>query len=118
MDSSLQTHVFAHWVREKQALSVEEAVKQVTHEPARRWGFHDRGVIKAGNAADLTIFDPKTIGPNMPEVVHDLPSGARRLKQTAHGIMCTVVNGEKFLENNVHTGSASGKLLRGPLAAT
>lgn len=118
MDSSLQTHLFAHWVREKQALSVEQAVKQVTYEPARRWGFHDRGTIKVGNAADLTIFDPKTIGPNMPEVVHDLPSGARRLKQTAHGIKCTVVNGEKFLENNVHTGSASGKLLRGPLATS
>ena len=118
MDSSLQTHLFAHWVREKEALTVEEAVHQVTQEPARRWGFNDRGVIKEGNAADLTIFDPATIGPNMPEVVNDLPSGAKRLKQTAHGIMCTVVNGEKFLENNEHTGSASGQLLRGPLATT
>ena len=117
MDSSLQTHLFAHWVREKEALTVEEAVHQVTQEPARRWGFTDRGVIKEGNAADLTIFDPATIGPNMPEVVNDLPSGAKRLKQTAHGIMCTVVNGEKFLENNEHTGSTSGQLLRGPLAA-
>ncbi|MCY4655965.1 MAG: amidohydrolase family protein [Gammaproteobacteria bacterium] len=114
MDSSLQTHLFAHWVREKQALTVEEAVKQVTSEPARRWGFRNRGVIKEGNAADFTIFDPASIGPNMPEVVNDLPSGARRLKQTAHGIMCTVVNGQKFLENNEHTGSASGQLLRGP----
>ena len=116
MDSSLQSHLFSYWVREKQALTVEEAVKQVTSEPARRWGFTERGTIALGKAADFTIFDPNEIGANMPEVVNDLPSGARRLKQTAQGIKCTIVNGEIFLEDNTHTGSASGRLLRGPLA--
>ena len=116
MDSSLQTHLFAHWVRETQEITLERAVQMVTNVPATKWGFTDRGQLKTGYAADLTIFDPYTIGPNMPEVVHDLPSGARRLKQTARGIKHTVVNGEIFLTDNEHTGSASGQLLRGHLA--
>ena len=117
MDSSLQTHLFKHWVREKEALTVEEAVHLVTNIPATRWGLKGRGLLKEGYAADVTVFDPNTIGPDMPEVVNDLPSGARRLKQVSHGIKTTVVNGEVFLENNEHTGSQSGQLMRGPLAS-
>ena len=116
MDSSLQTHLFSYWVRERQAISLETAVQAVTFEPARRWGLHDRGRLATGLAADIDIFDPNTIGPNMPRVVHDLPSGARRLKQTAQGILHTIVNGEVFLSNNEHSGAASGRLLRSPLA--
>ena len=116
MDSSLQTHLFKHWVRQEEALTVEQAVRLVTSVPASRWGLKNRGLLKTGYAADVTIFDPASIGPDMPEVVNDLPSGARRLKQVAHGIKSTIVNGEVFLENNVHTGSQSGQLLRGPLA--
>ena len=117
MDSSLQTNVFSQWVREREALTVEQAVRMVTAEPAARWGLRDRGLLRAGMAADVTVFDPHTIAPNMPEIVHDLPAGAKRFKQTATGIRATVVNGEVLLENNEHTGATSGKLLRGPLAA-
>ncbi|MDE0055651.1 MAG: amidohydrolase family protein, partial [Gammaproteobacteria bacterium] len=117
MDSSLQTHVFSHWVREKQALTVEQAVRMVTSVPARRWGLTDRGLLRPGHAADVTVFDPATIASRMPEVVHDLPGGGRRFKQVADGIKATVVNGEVLLRDNVHTGAASGQLLRGPLAA-
>ncbi|MYD42750.1 MAG: amidohydrolase family protein [Gammaproteobacteria bacterium] len=116
MDSSLQTHLFKHWVRAEQELTVEEAVRMVTSVPASRWGLKNRGLLREGYAADIAIFDPDRIGPDMPEVVHDLPSGARRLKQVAHGIKNTIVNGEVFLENNEHTGSQSGQFLRGPLA--
>jgi N-acyl-D-aspartate/D-glutamate deacylase len=52
----------------------------------------------------------------LPELAHDLPAGARRLKQKATGIMATVVNGEVVLRNNEHTGALPGRLLRGPLA--
>jgi N-acyl-D-aspartate/D-glutamate deacylase len=116
MDSSLQTHIFSHWVRDKQALTVEEAVRMVTYEPAMQWGLHDRGLLREGLAADVTVFDPKTVAARMPEVVHDLPAGATRLKQTADGIAATVVNGQVMLRNNEHTGAQSGQLLRGPLA--
>ena len=112
MDSSLQTNVFSQWVRERQALTVEEAVQMVTSEPAKRWGLKDRGLLTEGMAADIAVFDPAQIAPNMPEIVHDLPAGAKRFKQTATGIKATVVNGEVLLEDNVHTGAASGRLLR------
>ena len=112
MDSSLQTNVFSQWVRERQALTLEEAVRQVTSEPARRWGFHDRGLLRLGMAADIAVFDPETIAPNMPEIVHDLPAGAKRFKQTARGILATVVNGEVLLRDNEPTGATPGRLLR------
>ena len=116
MDSSLQTHIFSHWVRQKQAFTLEEAVRLVTYDTATHWGFHDRGLIREGMAADLVVFDPDTIGARMPEVVSDLPASARRLKQTANGIAATVVNGQVLLRNNEPTGATPGRLIRGPLA--
>ena len=112
MDSSLQTHLLSHWVREKQALTLEEAVRQITYNTATLWGLHDRGLIRRGMAADLVVFDADTVGADLPTVVDDLPSGARRLKQTASGIKNTVVNGEILLTDNEHSGAAPGQLLR------
>ncbi len=112
MDSSLQTHLLSYWVREKEAMTLEEAVRQLTYNTATLWGLHDRGLIRRGMAADLVIFDPETVGARMPEVVQDLPAGGKRLKQTAVGIKHTVVNGEILLSDNEHSGAAPGKLLR------
>ena len=112
MDSSLQTHLLSYWVREKQAMTLEEAVKQITYNTATMWGLHDRGLVREGMAADLVVFDADTIGARMPDVVHDLPAGAKRLKQTADGILNTVVNGEILLTNNEHSGAVPGRLLR------
>ena len=112
MDSSLQTHLLSYWVREKQAMTLEEAIKQITYNTATMWGLHDRGLIREGMAADLVVFDADTIGARMPDVVHDLPAGAKRLKQTADGILNTVVNGEILLTNNEHSGAVPGQLLR------
>jgi len=112
MDSSLQTHLLSYWVRERQALSLEAAVRKVTYDTATFWGFHDRGLVREGMAADLVVFDPATVGPRMPEVVHDLPAGAKRLKQTADGMAWTVVGGEVLLDHNEHTGATPGRLLR------
>jgi N-acyl-D-aspartate/D-glutamate deacylase len=112
MDSSLQTHLLSYWVREKEAFTLEEAVRKITYNTATLWGFHDRGLIREGMAADMVVFDPATVGARMPEVVHDLPAGAKRLKQTAEGIRHTIVGGEVLLTNNEHTGATPGRLLR------
>jgi N-acyl-D-aspartate/D-glutamate deacylase len=112
MDSSLQTHLLSYWVRQKQALSLEEAVRQITYNTATMWGLHDRGLLREGMAADVLVFDPDTIGARMPEIVHDLPAGAKRLKQTADGLLHTIVNGEILLTNNEHSGAEPGRLLR------
>jgi N-acyl-D-amino-acid deacylase len=116
MDSSLQTHLLAYWVREKQAFTLEEAVRMLTLVPATHWGFADRGLIREGLAADLVVFDPDSIAAEMPEVVNDLPAGAKRLVQRCRGIAATVVNGETVLRDGKPTGALPGRLLRGPLA--
>lgn len=116
MDSSLQTHLLSHWVRAKQAFTLEQAVRMITLVPATLWGFADRGLVREGMAADLVVFDPDTVGAQMPEIVDDLPAGARRLVQHSRGISATVVNGEVLLRDGKHTGALPGQLLRGPLA--
>jgi len=116
MDASLQTHVLSHWVREKQALTLEQAVRMLSFDTATHWGFADRGLIREGMAADVLVFDPETVGAEMPEVVHDLPAGARRLVQRGRGIAATVVNGDIVLRDGKPTGALPGQLLRGPLA--
>ena len=116
VDSSLQTHLLSHWVRAKQAFTLEQAVRMLTLVPATYWGFADRGLVREGFVADLIVFDPDTISPEMPEVVNDLPAGARRLVQRARGIAATIVNGEVLLRDGKHTGALPGQLLRGPLA--
>jgi len=117
MDSSLQTHLLSHWVREKQAFTLEEAVRMITYDTSTRWGFHDRGLLREGLAADIVVFDPERVGPRMPEVVNDLPAGARRLKQYADGMKATVVNGAVVLRENEHTGALPGRFLRNSQAA-
>jgi N-acyl-D-aspartate/D-glutamate deacylase len=67
-------------------------------------------------AADFVVFDPDTIAAELPEVVRDLPAGAKRLIQRTRGIAATVVNGEILLRDGKHTGAHPGRLLRGPLA--
>jgi N-acyl-D-amino-acid deacylase len=116
MDSSIQTHLLGYWVREKQALTLEQAIRKITFDLASFWGLSGRGLLREGNAADLVIFDADTIAPAMPTLENDLPAGARRLKQKSTGILATIVGGEVLLRNNEHTGALPGQLLRGPLA--
>jgi N-acyl-D-aspartate/D-glutamate deacylase len=116
MDSSLQTHLLSHWVRDEEAFTLEEAVRMITYDTSTNWGFHDRGLLREGLCADIVVFDPDTIAPRMPEVVNDLPAGATRLRQTADGIAATIVNGQTVLRDGEHTGALPGQLLRGPLA--
>jgi len=112
MDSSIHTHLLAYWVRERQVFSLEEAVKMITSDTANAGQFTDRGLLREGMVADVNVFDPDVIAPNMPEIVHDLPAGATRLRQTATGISSTIVGGEVVLEAGEPTGARPGRLLR------
>jgi N-acyl-D-aspartate/D-glutamate deacylase len=116
MDSSIPTHLLGYWTRERQAFTLEQAVSMLTLMPSTAWGFHDRGILREGMAADICVFDADEVGPGMPSVAHDLPAGATRLVQKASGIAATVVNGEVLMRDGEHTGALPGRLLRGPLA--
>ena len=112
IDSSIQTHLLAYWVREREALTLEEAIEMITSRPANVWGLHDRGLLREGFAADITIFDPEAVAPEMPELAHDLPGGARRLVQRARGYHSIVINGQVHLRHGDPTGARAGQLLR------
>jgi N-acyl-D-aspartate/D-glutamate deacylase len=114
MGSSLQTHMLSYWVRQKQAFTLEEAVRKLTFDNASAWEIHDRGLLRTGYRADIVLFDEVRVKPAMPRVETDLPGGARRLVQKAEGIAATIVNGQVTLENGVATGNVPGQLLRGP----
>ncbi len=116
MDSSIHTHLLAYWVRERQAFTLEEGVKMITLAPAIAWGFTDRGLLRQGCIADINVFDPATIAPQIPTIENDLPTGARRLKQKSTGIMATIVAGKVAFKHGDHTGALGGKLLRSTAA--
>jgi N-acyl-D-aspartate/D-glutamate deacylase len=113
-DCSIQTHLLAHWVRDRQDFTLEEAVRMLTHDPAWAWGFADRGLVREGFVADLAVFDPDTVAPDLPTVTFDLPGGARRLTQKASGFLAVVVGGQVTLQDGQPTGALAGELLRGP----
>ena len=115
-DSSIQTYLLSYWVRERQAFSLEEAVRMVTHDPAKAWGFYDRGLIREGFAADLNVFDPKSLSPELPALVGDLPGGARRFIQHAQGYLATIVGGDVVFRGGQHSGALPGRLLRRGIA--
>ncbi|MBB6123367.1 N-acyl-D-amino-acid deacylase family protein [Sphingobium subterraneum] len=111
-ECSLQTYLLAHWVRQRQEFTLEEAVRMITLAPAKAWGFHDRGLLREGMAADINVFDPALITPTLPNLLHDLPTGAPRLESRATGILATIVGGEITIQNGEHTGALPGRLLR------
>ena len=113
--TTYSTHLLGYWVREKQVMSLEEAVYRMTGKTAIMHDLHDRGFIAAGKAADITIFDPDTITSTPREPMYSFPGGEMHVKQGAKGIDYVIVNGEVLLENGEHTGALPGQVLRGPL---
>ena len=109
------THLLGHWVREQQAMTLEEAVYRLTGKTALMHDLYDRGFIAAGKAADITIFDPDTVAPKPREPVGDLPSGGLQVKRDAVGIDYVVVNGAVLFENGALTEALPGQIIRGPL---
>jgi N-acyl-D-amino-acid deacylase len=111
-DASIQTHLLAYWVRERQALPLEEAIRMITRQPAKAWRLYDRGLLAPGYGADVTVFDPDTVAPLAPQVVNDVPGGSPRLEQRATGYKMTLVNGEVFTLDGEATEARPGRLLR------
>ncbi len=112
-DSGYPTYVLGTWVRERKVLTLEEAVRRMTSDPADFFGIRDRGRLQPGLAADIVVFDPATVGSaGRPERRYDLPGGAKRMVMRSRGIEYTVVNGAVTWEQGTLTGAAAGKVLR------
>jgi N-acyl-D-aspartate/D-glutamate deacylase len=102
------TRFLGHWVRERRALSLEEAVRRITSMPADIFGLSDRGRLAPGLAADIVVFDPASITDHPPELVHDLPDGGSRLVQRASGIVWSFVNGQAVISEGRLPESLAG----------
>ena len=114
-DAGYPTFMLQHWVRDRtrgERLSVEEAVRMLTQEPADLYGFADRGVVEPGRRADLNIIDLDRLRLHMPRVENDLPTGAPRLLQGADGYVATMVGGEVTFQEGRDTGARPGGLIR------
>ncbi|MCH7608458.1 MAG: amidohydrolase family protein [Chloroflexi bacterium] len=111
-DSHFSTFLLSYWVRERGAMSLEEAVRKLTFMSATAFGMHDRGLIRPGLAADLTVFDPDTIAPGGLDQVADYPAGAVRMRRLCEGVDYTIVNGEVLIERGEHTGAYPGQVIR------
>ena len=109
------TRLLGYWVREKEIMSLEKAVRRLTFESASTFGIYDRGLLRPGMAADITIFDPETVQPLPEETVHDFPAGGWRIQELAQGIKNTIVNGEVLIEDGKPTGALPGRVMRNSL---
>lgn len=113
-DACYSTHLLGHWVRERRALGLEDAVWRLTGHPHQAFRIKDRGLVKEGFHADLVAFDPETVGTTPVERVHDQPGGADRLVVRSTGIHHMWVNGTATrIDGEEVAGAAPGRLLRG-----
>ena len=116
-DACTPTDLLARWVREKGVLSIEQAVRLLTSRSADVFGITDRGRLAEGLAADVTIFDPETVGCGPLRRVYDFPEGADRLVSDAEGIHAVIVNGTPIREQGKDVvdseGPLPGRVLRG-----
>ena len=113
-DAGFGLHLLGRWVRELGTLSLVDAVRKLTSDPARLFGIPDRGRLEVGCAADLLLFDPATVDRGPKRRVFDLPAGAPRLVTPGIGVHGVWVNGERVADERGPIPSAprAGKLLR------
>ena len=112
-DAGYATYLLGNWVRKREAISLEFAVKRITSEPASFFGIKARGQLKQGWKADVAIFDYNTVNSaRRAKMAHDLPGGGRRLVMPAEGIEYTVVNGKVSYEHGKHNGTLAGEVIR------
>ncbi|CAN5864344.1 D-aminoacylase [soil metagenome] len=95
--------VLGEFVRERELLGLEEAVRKMTSAPAARLGLSDRGLLRDGYLADMVVFDPLTVRSNS---TYDHP------RRYPTGIDYVVVNGVVVIDEGHHSGATPGRVLR------
>jgi N-acyl-D-amino-acid deacylase len=99
--------VLGRYVREQKVIRLEEAVRRMTSLPAQKFNLRDRGLVREGLAADIVVFDERTVGD---AATYTNPHAY------SNGFSYVIVNGETVVENGKHTGARSGQPLKGPAA--
>ncbi|MBV1881933.1 MAG: amidohydrolase family protein [Pseudomonadales bacterium] len=104
--------LLSYWVKEKAAMTLEEAVWRCTTFPAEIVGLKDRGSLQVGRPADVIVFDYAELGLDDVSWASDIPGGQRRKVHYPKGMECVIVNGEVTIEHGVATGRRPGKVIR------
>lgn len=93
-DAPQATDLLGNWVRDRQVLPIETAIRKLTGQQADLFGFEERGYLREGYWADITVFDPETVGPGPVRRVRDFPADAERLTaDEPTGVRHVLVNG-------------------------
>jgi N-acyl-D-aspartate/D-glutamate deacylase len=108
-DAGFGLHLLAHWVRGNGTFTLEEAVRRLSSDPARKYRIAERGEIRAGAWADLLLFDPLRVGLSNLRRVKDMPGGGARMVREPLGVHGVWVNGVQ-----VHDGRDYRALAQGP----
>ena len=106
------TEYVARYVRDEQITTLEQAHWRLSGLPAHCAGFHDRGTLVEGAAADVVVYDLGRLAYGDTEFVRDLPAGQMRAIVRAQGYRWVLVNGEVIIDDDKETGAMAGRLLR------
>jgi len=113
-DAGFGLHFLAHWVRETGTFTLQEGVRRLTSDPARKYRIPKRGLIKPGYHADLVAFAPDKVGISNLERAADLPGGGSRMIRKPRGVHGVWVNGLRVFdgEKYVRRQSGPGQVIR------
>ena len=95
--------ILAEYVREERQMSLPDAIRKMTSFPAQRLGIQDRGVLRDGMKADITVFDPDRVS---------APATRSEPKRFPVGIEYVIVNGTVVVDRGAHTGALPGRALK------
>ena len=113
-DAGFGLHFLGHWVRERREFTLEEGVRRLTSDPARKYRIPKRGTIAPGQWADLLLFDPEKVGVSPLEKRKDLPAGGTRMIRRPVGLHGVWVNGARVFDGKEHVAlqHRPGQVLR------
>jgi N-acyl-D-amino-acid deacylase len=107
-DAGYGLHFLAHWVRETGIFTLEEAVRRLTSDPARKYRIPRRGLIAPGHCADFVLFDPARVGISNLKRVNDLPGGGSRMVREPRGVHGVWVNGVPVFDGRDYVAHRAG----------
>jgi N-acyl-D-aspartate/D-glutamate deacylase len=105
-------YLFSRFVRQCKAMGLEQAVKKITSDTASLWGLDNRGLVKTGYAADITIFDDKSIGRGPEYYVQDVPGDGYRYVRDAIGVDAVIIGGAlAYNSDSGYTDARTGRVI-------
>jgi N-acyl-D-aspartate/D-glutamate deacylase len=114
-DAHMVSWNLAYWGRDRtrgDRVPLETIVYKQTGANADLYNLRDRGELTVGKRADVNVIDLERLGTDAPQMVYDLPEGAKRFMQRPTGYIATICAGEVILEDDELTGALPGKLVR------